>query len=571
MDRIRKILFWSRGSSDSVRGKAFRLLVGFLLFMLVFTILSRTAFGMTIPKVEVESPVASAISFSVKSSGTTVSLKNEIIHSAAGLLVSDVYVRRGEQIQAGDALYALHMASLETALEQSRLDLKKLDMQIEEKRTNQGLESANKDKTLSRARSDYTRTQTEQDITVSRTKKAMDAAQAALEEFKKNPDDVAPDPSIRDSLSQQIASAETQLDAAEVLLAALPEEQKAGQALRIAQRESELSAVGEVLSYAERAEIEEAVEAEYAGLFQDANAQVIQAEDAVDTAKSALQAYDRETAAKEQMTKQERENALTDTYEQQKSVYEDACRTREQALESASRTVADAGVSNMADSSLASMLLDRDAKCEEVESLEALVAVGGVVYSAIDATITEVSIQGGQSTSGGPVIIAADLSGGCSVSIPLTKEQIKYVKEGDAVELRFGETGESLGQFPIHSIVYMPDDSGKYEVEIRLPANRASVGREILLETSIRSARYSMVIPLSAIHEGANGQKYVLYIREVTGFLGSQLCVEKADITIDEKNDTLAAITSYDLDKSSQIVTGSSRALSPGDIVKIEG
>ena len=91
------------------RKKAIKLFGIFLILMLLFTILSRSADSLTIARVQVRSPGKQVITHTVSGSGTVTSETEEAVFVLANQKIKKVYIKEGSRVQKGDVLFEVDL------------------------------------------------------------------------------------------------------------------------------------------------------------------------------------------------------------------------------------------------------------------------------------------------------------------------------------------------------------------------------------------------------------------------------------------------------------------------------
>lgn len=161
-----------RGRS-TIKIKAQKGLGGFLVLMLVFTILSRAANAMTIPQVTVEKAAKRTVSHSVKTEGTIQAGSEQAVSVLSGLKIKTVYAVVGQHVEAGEALLELDSQYLSQELRKLEIEAEKLTLQITEKEHNQALQDDQQARTAARAEEDYNLTAQSENIKVDNAYREM--------------------------------------------------------------------------------------------------------------------------------------------------------------------------------------------------------------------------------------------------------------------------------------------------------------------------------------------------------------------------------------------------------------
>lgn len=582
MRQIKNIILKERKEAPTLRVRAFQMLIYFFIFILAFTFLSRGAFSMTLPKVQFENPKSSMIAHEITKEGKTAAIRENIVVATGDLLVESVHVENGDTVQAGDVLFSVHMTSLDKKKNSIQQELEKLYLQRDADIVNDGINASEKGKRIQRAQSDHSRTVRNQDEIVAKAKTEMDQAKKLLDEFYQNGNrNQTGDNTVLSVLQAKLKEAEQALQDTQKNLEEIYQQEQAEIQRRISMNETTSSTISDSqenedvgnqagLTEAQKEDIRRAVSAEYAAQIEMMTGEVTEKSNLLQEAQTALSTYENEQAQRSQMTKEEQEESLKSSYEAKKTTYQDALKTKEESLINSGRTIEDASAPDQEDSTQKSRELDINEKEQDLARLEEININGGYILSSREGIVTQMTVKAGDLTNDGMVAVIADLSWGSTFSVMLSEDEVKLIESGVEATLKDLAENKDMGKFSVDKIQYTPDESGNYKVDIQLPQEQASVGRRLEMKILAKSKRYGVTVPLSALHDGANNQKYVVVLRETDGFLGSQLRVERIDVMVEDRNDTLVAISSFDIKNDDKVVIRSSKAIEDGDVVRLE-
>lgn len=115
--------------------KAWRLILIFFAVMLFFTVLSRAADSVTIPKVKVETAKSGTLSFALEGEGSIVAEKEELVflpEEYKPVSLAEV----GAEVKEGDVLAVWDMEALKKKKEACEAELKKLELSLEQETLN---------------------------------------------------------------------------------------------------------------------------------------------------------------------------------------------------------------------------------------------------------------------------------------------------------------------------------------------------------------------------------------------------------------------------------------------------
>lgn len=113
-----------------IQRTALRWLAGFLVLMLVFTLVSRAASAVTTARVQADTAKSGVLTDRTVIGGKLVAEGDASIVLPAGLRIDDVYAEQGQRVQAGDRLLALDTQELESKLSLLRKDIEVTKLRI---------------------------------------------------------------------------------------------------------------------------------------------------------------------------------------------------------------------------------------------------------------------------------------------------------------------------------------------------------------------------------------------------------------------------------------------------------
>lgn len=145
----------SKKGLKTVQGKAIKLLAGFLALMLLFTILSRSAYSLTTPKVTTTTISSMSIEHDMNISGQIYANRNVIISTQPNIFILSVDVAEGAPVKTGDVLFRLDLNDLDKQLQLAKDQLKKLELQQTDETSGMELSANNKKTAAERAAEDY--------------------------------------------------------------------------------------------------------------------------------------------------------------------------------------------------------------------------------------------------------------------------------------------------------------------------------------------------------------------------------------------------------------------------------
>lgn len=200
------------------------------------------------------------------------------------------------------------------------------------------------------------------------------------------------------------------------------------------------------------------------------------------------------------------------------------------------------------------------------EGFQKLLDSKGKVVSETDGYVTECCVKAGDRTADSAAILLADGSRGWNFRAVLTEEQTQLLSTGDTVTLTF-QNGKVKEEDCVISAI-RPTEDGTYEAVATASGKDHFLGETGSLERTDKSRQFSCCVPLSALYSD-NNKDYVLLMREVDTILGTEWSVVKKEVTVVDQNESDAALEDGSLQEEDEIVVFASKAVAPGDKVRL--
>lgn len=327
---------------------------------------------------------------------------------------------------------------------------------------------------------------------------------------------------------------------------------------------------GGTLSLAELDQIEVSVRSQWQAQLDAAQDMVNQALAEKDGAQTALEQYQQERLAASNSQDAQTEQQLLSAVQTARDAYEDAALAANEASVTSGRAVASAGIPNASNSSDRMNEITYEQMELKLEKLEELKAAEGKIYAPADGLVTKINLVTGEKTTDTTAILMADLAKGYRFVTEITKEQEKYMGTGDLVTLTSGNKKIKLEEQPVSSVRAQGEQEDIYQVTVDLPRDSFDMGMAVTMDFVKKSAAYSCCVPLSALHLDEKNQTYVLVAEEYPSVMGTELRARKVSVTVQEKNESYAALADGALTSQQQVITYSDKAVSQGSRVRIE-
>lgn len=546
----------------------------FLLFMFACTLISRVVYASKLPQVSVAKPGRMTISHQVEAEGIVHQGREYAVNVLSGLRVRTVYAHVGDKVTTDSLLFDIDVDDLEEQIREKELAVKKLQLQISDQEKNRALQEQKDELENIRAQEDYESTADEEQVKIDRAELEKRKAERDLKELKDNPVSVTPDEERKaaqekydvwakeaERLKAEMDAAKAELDAAQGKVRELEETTGMPGAGTEDMQDGEDSG-GSSTALTDDTALKEAKdgEAEAKKKYDEAKA----AYDDYMKAPVAKPDYSAEDAALSDWEKEKR--ALEDTANAAALAENDARAAMEKAMESAGRNLEDAEEEGLADSSLEINRLELSFLQEELDAYKKVLEAGGQVFPAADGIVTGIQVNPGERVPDGAAVVCADLSSPMQFSVSLTKEQKKYVNQGDIAELSLGNgKGE---EYQVDYIAENEVNPEVYEARILLEEGVGTIGQSGKFTVDVQSEMYQCCIPVAALREDANHRKFVYIVSERSGILGTELAAEAVYVKVLDQNDSYAAIEEGVIDSETELITDSTEAIEDRAVIR---
>lgn len=551
--------------------KAGILLLG---LMILFTIISRTAYNMSTAEVSTERAERQTFTPDVSARGTVTGSREIAVSTVENLRVGTVRVMEGQAVDAGEILFEVDLQDLTEKMKEKRQELEVLDLQIRGTAESEAVEEASRQLSRFQAQEDYNRT-------AGRENAAVDAALAELQKAQEE---------------YQNFTAESAGNAGQA---------EEGQPSP-GQPGSDQSSPGQ------------------SGSGQPSSGQSSPGQ------SDPGQPSPGQLSPSQSSPDQTGEQLLAAVQEKQ-AAYDQALQNREDSLYNAQKSLNSANLGTAKSYSLEQSRITRGQKEEEAAKLQALLDVQGRVAAPVKGMVTGVSVRAGTTTTGGGDILLSDLSGGASLTVTFPEELRKYIRDGAQAVVTAengrndlqgmpgtGGNGAQSGEAEAGSQEIMPGASqtmgqngqqrfsdrvtirtvadstlpgngasdtgmsgsgaagsstgdtagGSFTVTVDLPPEHFTAGETAILKVEVRSGDYDTCIPAAALHLREKDQYYVNVAEKRSVILGEEWAVRQVDVELLEKNEKYAAVEG--ISPEQEIVTEASRTLEDGSRVKMK-
>ncbi len=505
----------------------------FLTFMLLCTLISRVVYVSKLPQVTVSTPQRMAINHHVEADGIVHEGREYAVTALSGLRVKTVCANVGDRIEPSTLLFELDMEDLRTQIQERELEIKKLQLQTAAMEQNRYLDAQKEQLEDARAAEDYTRTE-------GKANEALDRAKEDLDEAEDDYDTHTDKPIKTTSKAEREA------------------QQAAYEAW--AQKEAELKT---------------ALERAQSSLSQNAlkdpalaRTELEKAQNAYDEhLKKEVQKPDFTAEDQEKSAWKEKKESLKDALTSAERAVEDAKRSQSDDMLEASRKVEDTSLPSNADNTIEINKLEIQAMQTKLAAYQKALESGGQIYPEASGIVTRIQVSPGERIADGAAIVYADLESPMQFRTSITKEQKKYVNQGDTVKLDLGSSDQEL------TVDYVAENELNpelYDVHMFLPDGVGTIGQSGNFQLDAQSDTFSCCIPITALHEDSNQRTFIYIVSERAGILGSELVAEMVYVRVLDQNDTYAALEEGLITRESEIIVHATEAIEDRDVIRYQ-
>lgn len=299
------------------------------------------------------------------------------------------------------------------------------------------------------------------------------------------------------------------------------------------------------------------------------DASVADAQRELDVARQKLRDHDN---VSQQFTDGEEDNserqALLDDIRSREENLNQVIRSRNKDVTDANRALEDALRPKASDSSLDDARTQLARSQEELEKLQKLVERKGAVKAPVNGVVKRVSVQTGSQTTQDAAIVLYETKGKLRLTGTIPKEDAKYAETGMQTTVTDSSGKELQGECSLLSVSENNEDSTLKTVVIELPEDSMTLGSSGEFTIEKESGPYDCCVPLTAVHE-ENNSTFVYVEDTENSILGTVTVARKIPVTVQDKNETLAALKNGALSSRQKVVTDSDREITDGSRIRV--
>ena len=261
------------------------------------------------------------------------------------------------------------------------------------------------------------------------------------------------------------------------------------------------------------------------------------------------------------------ETALQDDLRARQEALNEVIAGRNQTLASAGKALSDASTPEASDSTLENVQRELENARADMEKVTVLQSTEGVISSPSDGVIKSLSVQTGDLTGQTAAVVLYSADGALRMTGTISKDDIKYVSAGADVKITDNNNNDISGA-TVENITENKEDNDIRDLSIIMPANSLSIGQSGDFSISKDAGPYSCCVPLSALYQ-ENGKVYVYVTDTENTVLGTVMVARKVEVTVQDRNQTTAALGEGSLSTDQAVIVQADRELKDRSRVRI--
>lgn len=263
------------------------------------------------------------------------------------------------------------------------------------------------------------------------------------------------------------------------------------------------------------------------------------------------------------------EDLLAGAVDTAQKAYEDALAAREEGIRDADRAYEDALLEGTPDPTIQLKEIEAESIRRQLDELEKIRRTGGEICAPVKGTVTRIQVSVGELTAETPLLFLADLDAGYRFTAQVEKSQAEYLAKGTPATLTNRQKKQTVRDLKIDLVRVNGEDPALLDVCVRLPADVLEIGDSAEMTVEQRSGTYDTCIPIQALHQ-ANGTYFVYVIQKEETILGEQLTARRVDVTVQEQDETYAALDDGCLSHSQKVIRDASKTIDEGSPVRLD-
>ena len=171
-----------------MKGKLVKITVLFFIVMILFTILSRVTYNMSMATVETTQPARETMGPVIETKATVEGKKEVALNTKENQIIESILVTIGQAVEKDQVLYTLDLKELDKQIKEKsqELELNKVQLANAQNTLQSAIDSQQLQ--ISQAKSDYDRAVAESDAAIQRAQEELSLAQEKYDRYIQNPE-----------------------------------------------------------------------------------------------------------------------------------------------------------------------------------------------------------------------------------------------------------------------------------------------------------------------------------------------------------------------------------------------
>ena len=171
-----------------MKGKLVKITVLFFIVMILFTILSRVTYNMSMATVETTQPARETMGPVIETKATVEGKREVALNTKENQIIESILVTIGQAVEKDQVLYTLDLKELDKQIKEKsqELELNKVQLANAQNTLQSAIDSQQLQ--ISQAKSDYDREVAESDVAIQRAQEKLSLAQEKYDRYIQNPE-----------------------------------------------------------------------------------------------------------------------------------------------------------------------------------------------------------------------------------------------------------------------------------------------------------------------------------------------------------------------------------------------
>ena len=171
-----------------MKGKLVKITVLFFIVMILFTILSRVTYNMSMATVETTQPARETMGPVIETKATVEGKKEVALNTKENQIIESILVTIGQAVEKDQVLYTLDLKELDKQIKEKSQELELNKVQLANAQNTLQSTIDSQQLQISQAKSDYDRAVAESDAAIQRAQEELSLAQEKYDRYIQNPE-----------------------------------------------------------------------------------------------------------------------------------------------------------------------------------------------------------------------------------------------------------------------------------------------------------------------------------------------------------------------------------------------